>query len=233
MGNLLDYYIIESVVDYDNDPLKIGRIKCTIPGVVHSDSTPEEGMPWVRCFKMGAYQTFSRPIKGQKVWVMISKQNQNEFWYFPFHEAIDITKDYIEEYYNENCDVLHARHSGNGDCMMTYDDEQGYLTKIGDDHINLTPKRQFELDCDNKRISIEDDIVYIGDKDKGAKQVTIKGENHQKWISTLSGQFASLAEAAGDIPYTIHLSALLQAISSTLAQNSSPFDIYTKHTKVN
>lgn len=233
MGNLLDYYIIESVVDYDNDPLKIGRIKCTIPGVVHSDSTPEEGMPWVRCFKMGAYQTFSRPIKGQKVWVMISKQNQNEFWYFPFHEAIDITKDYIEEYYNENCDVLHARHSGNGDCMMTYDDEQGYLTKIGDDHINLTPKRQFELDCNGKRIAIKGDQVLIGDQDESAKQKTIMGDNHHAWISELVTNFSSLETKAGENPETSHLCRPIQSIIHTLCMAEQYFKIYTTNTFVN
>jgi hypothetical protein len=253
MGNLLDYYIVESVVDYDNDPLKIGRIKCTIPGVIHSDTTPEEGMPWIRCFRMGSYQTFSRPNKGQKVWVMVSKTNYNEFWYMPFHETIDITQDYIKEYYDENCDVLHARHSGNGDVMTTYDDEHGYNMKIGEDHINLTPKRQLEIDCNEKRIAIKGDYVLLGDKDdficsveKGhGKQPTIKGVNHQAFIKTLASNFQALLAACQENPQTFHLIDSIQRIFTTLEQcategvggpngpDQGGFDIYTEHTLVN
>ena len=252
MGNLLDYYIVESVVDYDNDPLKIGRIKCTIPGVIHSDSTPEEGMPWIRCFRMGAYQTFNRPNKGNKVWVMVSKTNYNEFWYMPFHETIDITQDYIKEYYDENCDVLHARHSGNGDCMVTYDDEHGYNIKIGDDHINLTPKRQLEIDCEDKRIEIYGHKIYIGNKDSNDderrknKHPTIKGRNHQRFIQDLAQAFGQLEQLAQDNPLTWHLTPPLQQITLILNSCSSEttfgsqqkgnekggYDIYTENTLV-
>ena len=253
MGNLLDYYIVESVVDYDNDPLKIGRIKCTIPGVIHSDTTPEEGMPWIRCFRMGSYQTFSRPNKGQKVWVMVSKTNYNEFWYMPFHETIDITQDYIKEYYDENCDVLHARHSGNGDVMTTYDDEHGYNIKIGEDHINLTPKRQLEIDCNEKRIAIDGNRVLLGDKDNNittvakapGKQRTIKGENHKNWVSAITSSVQSLLSDAKKNPQTYHLAPSLNLIINVLRScdtagfgggggaNQGPFSIYTEHTYVN
>ncbi len=237
MGNLLDYYIVESVVDYDNDPLKIGRIKCTIPGVIHSDSTPEEGMPWIRCFRMGAYQTFSRPNKGNKVWVLVSKTNYNEFWYMPFHETIDITQDYIKEYYDENCDVLHARHSGNGDCMVTYDDEHGYNIKIGDDHINLTPKRQLEIDCEDKRIEIYGHKIYIGDKNRKTHEKTIMGEQHQKFIQALATAFGNLEQQAQDNPLTWHLTVPLQQIQNILGScnkdNPGFKKIYTENTLVN
>lgn len=237
MGNLSDYYIVESVVDYDNDPLKIGRIKCTIPGVIHSDTTPEEGMPWIRCFRMNGYQSFSRPNKGQKVWVLASKTNYNEFWYFPFNESIDITQDYIKEYYDENCDVLHARHSGNGDVMFTYDNEHGYNIKIGDDHINLTPKRQFELDCDECRISANGNKIMIGSKDEKTKQKIILGDNFQNFIGGLLTAFQTLKEKTEDNPLTIHLAPAVEDIMEVLRGSSNENGengtyIYSKYTKV-
>lgn len=228
MGELEDYYVVQGIVDYDDDPLKVGRIKCTIPGVVHSTSTPKEAMPWIRCFKMGAYQTFSRPIKGQKVWVLISKTNYNEFWWFPFFETIDITQSYIEEYYNENCDVLHARHSGNGDCMMTYDDKQGYLTKIGDDHINLMPKRQYEVDCGDCRICIEGDNVYLGDKNKDTKEAAVMGQKCQIMRGEVIKALEKLFKAAAPNPWTTHLAEPIKDM-----QKAFNADILAKKTFVN
>ena len=216
MGELEDYYVVQGIVDYDDDPLKVGRIKCTIPGVIHSSSTPEEAIPWIRCFKMGAYQTFSRPIKGQKVWVLISKTNYNEFWWFPFFETIDITQSYIEEYYNENCDVLHARHSGNGDCMMTYDDKQGYLTKIGEDHINLMPRRQYEVDCDDCRICIEGNKVYLGDKNKDTKEPAVMGTKCQIMRAKVAQALMTLAGEAGYLPWTLHLADGIRNVAGAL-----------------
>lgn len=204
MGELEDYYIIQSVVEYDNDPLCIGRIKCTIPGVIHSDTTDEEAMPWIRCFKMGAYQTFSRPIVGQKVWVLISKTNYNEFWWFPFYENIDICQQYLEEYYDYQPDIFHARHSGNGDAMSTYDDKQGYMIKIGDDHINLKPNKEFEIDCQDCRMCIKSNKVYLGDKD-GEKEKAVMGNKCLKLRSTLKEKAEALAKAAGEDTHTTKL----------------------------
>lgn len=227
---LIDYYVIESVVDYDNDPLKIGRIKCTIPGVVHAGSTPEEGMPWIRCFKMGGYQTFTRPIKGQKVWVLISKTNYNEFWWFPFHEAIDITKDYIEEYYDENCDVFHARHSGAGDCMMTYDDEQGYVTKIGDDHINLTPRRECEINANSMTMEIKDNQVHLGKQGGPWSQVVI-WQLTQQFLNKCAGYFAELATCATKTGICADMAGPFGGLASTCteAELFSP-DTYASNT---
>lgn len=227
MGELVDYYIIQSVVEYDNDPLKIGRIKCTIPGVIHSDTTDEEAMPWVRCFKMGAYQTFSRPIVGQKVWVLISKTNYNEFWWFPFYENIDICQQYLEEYYDYQPDIFHARHTGNGDAMSTYDDKQGYLTKIGDDHINLKPNKELELDCQDCRMCIKSNKVYLGDKD-GKHEPAIMGNKCNKMRGSLKSEFEQLQIKATSNPHTSPLAKHFGNIATILTED----DLLTKYTHI-
>lgn len=219
MGELVDYYIIQSIVEYDNDPLKIGRIKCTIPGVVHSDTTDEEAMPWIRCFKMGAYQTFSRPIVGQKVWVLISKTNYNEFWWFPFYENIDICQQYLEEYYDYQPDIFHARHTGNGDAMSTYDDKQGYLTKIEDDHINLKPNKELELDCQDCRMCIKGNKVYLGDKDEAKHEPAIMGKKCETMRNNLQKQFIGLFKDAMKDQHTIKLAPYFKEIANILPQD--------------
>ena len=44
MGELIDYYIIESVIEYVDDPLKIGRVRASIPGVIHHTTTVKEAL---------------------------------------------------------------------------------------------------------------------------------------------------------------------------------------------
>ena len=228
MGELIDYYVILSIVEHIDDPLHIGRIRCTIPGVIHSDTTKEEAMPWIRCFKMGAYQTFSAPMVGQKVWVMISKTNYNEFWWFPFFETIDIVQSFLDEHYEDQPEVFHARHTGNGDAMHTYDDKQGYLMKLGDDHINLKPSKEYEVDCNDCRICITGNKVQLGDKE-GDKEPAVMGKKCLKRRNDLKQKTEQLAQAAMGNPYTTHLASPLKALASAFTQE----DILAEYTLVN
>ena len=195
MGELIDYYIIEGVVEYTDDPLKIGRVQCSIPGVVHHSAgqTEEKGaLPWVRPFKMYGYQTFSKPMQGQKVWVLASKSNYNEFWWFPFNETLDIVQGYLNEYYNENPDVFHARVNYAGSAMSTWDDKQGYKWLIGEDYIDFFPTREFKLKVNECNINITSgNIIEIGGDGAGEYEKAVKGEQ----LNTLLGKLKSACEA--------------------------------------
>jgi hypothetical protein len=89
--------------------------------------------------------------------------------------------------------------------MMTYDDKQGYLTKIGDDHINLMPRRQYEVDCDDCRICIEGNKVYLGDKNKDTKEPAVMGIKCQIMRAKVTQALMTLAGTAGTFPWTLHL----------------------------
>ena len=131
MGELIDYYIIESVIEYVDDPLKIGRVRASIPGVIHHTTTVKEALPWIRPFKMYCYQTFTKPLKGQKIWVLVNKSNYNEFWWFPFFETTNIVQGYLNEYYEDTPDVFHAREEMETPIMSTWDNKQGYKQVMG------------------------------------------------------------------------------------------------------
>lgn len=207
MGELIDYYIILSTVEFDNDPLKFGRIKCQIPGVIHTSTTEEEAMPWVRPFKMYGYQTFSRPIVGQKVWVLVSKTNYNEFWWFPFHETQDFVQSYLEKNYDNQPDVFNYRSCGCGDAMFTFDEENGYLMQIGPDSINLKTNREMKIKVNSCRLMVEGDLVYAGHGDShGSYEPCVMGNKCKEMRSQLAAAFTKLATAAKGSPYTSHLS---------------------------
>ena len=211
MGELIDYYVILSIVAYDNDPLKFGRIKCSIPGVVHTDSTEEEAMPWVRPFKMFGYQTFSRPLVGQKVWVLANKNNYNEFWWYPYHETTDLVQNYLNENYDNQPDVFNSRETGSAQILFTYDDEHGYKMSIGEDFINLRPDNTAKIHCDNARVMLEGNKTYCGcGDDTGSYEPCVMGNKCKKMQNQLSTDFAALYAAAGSKTWTMHLQPAIQ-----------------------
>lgn len=221
MGELENYYIILSEVKYADDPMKYGRIKCDIPGVIHSSTIlPEaypDAMPWVRPFKMYCYQTFTRPIVGQKVWVLCSKTNYNEYWWFPFYETLDFVQKFIEENYDNQPDVMHARQGSSGEVIFTYDDEHGYIMKLADDYLNLRPNREMKIAFNDCRIMIEGNLQYSGGgDDHGSYEPCVMGYKCQNMRSQMAGEFNQLATKAAANPYTSPLSPHFAQIAKQL-----------------
>ena len=85
--------LLPGVIEDVEDPMKIGRIKCIIPGYV-DPSFSKENMPWVRPLFMYNHQSFSKPIKGYKVWILVNKVNYNEYWYFHFLNLMMLLKNF-------------------------------------------------------------------------------------------------------------------------------------------
>lgn len=219
MGELQDYYVIRSVVIYDEDPLKIGRVKCNIPGVVNKETSRIEAIPWCRPYRMHGYQTFSRPLVDELVWVLISKTNYNEFWWTYFHETIDITQEFLNEYYDHQPDVFHARNASKV-VMNTFDDIRGYYTKIGDDYLNLSMKREMKIAFNGCRIMIEGDNVYCGGgDDHGSYEPTVKGIQCQEMLNALKQACNKLIEGCAKDGHLEHLTPGFMAMNKAFDQD--------------
>ena len=195
MGELEDYYVIESVVQWDDDPFKFGRIKCDIPGVINHKTTQKDAMPWIRPLRMHGYQTFSRPVVGEKVWVLVSKTNYNEFWWTHFHETIDIVQDFLNEYYDHQPDVFHARNTCTADVMSTFDDERGYYMKMGEDHVNFKLNREMDISFGDCKIKIENNKLYCG-SDNESYEPAVKGNQCQDMRKDMASKFSKLSGLA-------------------------------------
>lgn len=191
MGELINYYIILGEIKYNDDPMKFGRIKCDMPGVIHSATSDEEAMPWIRPFKMSGYQTFTKPLVGQKVWVLCSKVNYNEYWWFPFYETQDFVQEYISANYDNQPDVIHARQGSAGDALFTYDDSNGYTLRLGDNHINLKPDNTMEILANSCRIKIEGNKVKAG-QGESIDECCLLGKQFNNHYIKLSGFFNAL-----------------------------------------
>lgn len=191
MGELINYYIILGEIKYNDDPMKFGRVKCDMPGVIHSATSDEEAMPWIRPFKMSGYQTFTKPLIGQKVWVLCSKVNYNEYWWFPFYETQDFVQEYISANYDNQPDVIHARQGSAGDALFTYDDSNGYTLRLGGNHINLKPDNTMEILANSCRIKIDGNKIYAG-QGESIDECCLLGKQFNDHYTKLSGFFNAL-----------------------------------------
>lgn len=222
MGELIDFNIHLGIVEHTDDPLKIGRVRCSIISVVgHSTTEEPEALPWARPFKMGAYQTFSKPIAGQKVWILSNKKNYNEFWWFPFFETSDIVQGFLEEHYDDDPDVFHARESFTTPIMATWDNTQGYKWVIGEDYIDFFPTREFKLKVNECNINVTSgNIIEIGSDKSGGYEPAVMGNKCQSLRGDIQEKCMAVASAAGDRSETIHLQEPLRQLANSFTSQN-------------
>lgn len=185
--------LLPGVIVDTKDPQKLGRIKCVIPGYVDA-SFSNENMPWVRPLGMFNHQSFSKMMKGYKVWVLVNKSNYNEYWYFPFFEFNDVAKAYLGDVYdNDQPEILVCHNCGGNHATLTYDEKNGYSEKIGQNHIDLHPDGKIELLGQQGNIVIDGSHVTIG-KTSGNNQPAVLGTELKNILSGLKDAMGKLKE---------------------------------------
>ena len=220
--------LIPSVIYDVNDPLKLGRIKCVVPGFIDNSTMSLENMPWVRPLEMTRHQSFSKPVKGFKVWVLVNKANYNEYWYIPFFEYNDITKQYLDGVYEEQPEVIISHNNGGNHAMLTYDEKNGFIEKLGQHHIELHPNGHISLLGGQQEVDIDGE-VKIG-KQGGDYKRAVKGEPLKDILDNLNKAFNTLATASANNPFTSHLTPGFEMCKTALADTQS---ILAKNVKVN
>jgi hypothetical protein len=207
MGDLENYYIVSGTVEYNDDPMHFGRCKCNIPGVIHEDTSHRDAMPWIRPFKMNNFQAFSKPQKGQHVWVMLNKNNYNEMWWSPTHETSPFVNEYLKANYDNQPEIINARTTGQGNAMLTFDDNNGYKISIGNDFINIGMNKSITLKAEQGIVQIKGGNVWAGQgENHGAYQPVVLYNNFNEWCEGIVDSLNSLNQAASSMGWlTGHL----------------------------
>lgn len=231
--NLADFKLLPAVIDSTNDPEKLGRVKCTIPGVTDNSMICEDNMPWVMPLPMSGYQRFSMPMQGQKVWVLVDNDDNKNLWYIPLFEYIDITEDYLNETYGKSTEVLVSRNLGGQKAMSTYDDDNGFVTELRNSKIQIEQDGDVMIKSNDSNVRINGGVVFTGkgtENDNGYERA-VKGETLRNLLNDLKGKFSTFKEACNSSPYTKHLSlpkGPLDGIIDTLSKAESILCNYTK-----
>lgn len=131
--------VIATVLD-DHDPKKLGRIKVGAPGVFDRTTMSIDSIPWVYPFTMCHMQSFTHMQAGSKVWLIMNKENQEEFWWIPYHELYDDTKAAIND--DVESDVLFSRNIQGKIVQIYHNKEEGLVIKNGTALIELNNNGQ-------------------------------------------------------------------------------------------
>ena len=213
--NLSNCEVIPSVIVDDKDPMKLGRIKCVVPGFIDNSTMSLENMPWIRPIGMTRHQSFSKPVKGFKVWVIINKANYNEYWYWPFFEYNDITRQYLNETYDsDQPEIIVSHNNGGNHAMLTYDEKNGYNQKLGQHHIEMHPDGHISVLGGGLEVDIDGE-VKVG-KQGGSYERAVKGETLVQLFQDLTEKFSALEQAASSCVFTTNLVTPIQEIKSVL-----------------
>lgn len=219
--------LLPAVISDTKDPLKLGRIKCVIPGYVDA-SFSNENMPWVRPLGMTRHQSFSKMMPGFKVWVLVNKNNYNEYWYFPFFEFNDVSKSYLDSTYdNEQPEIIVSHNNGKNHAIFTYDESNGYSQKLGQNHIDIHPDGQIELLGNDGVVKIDGSKVYIGNNNDSMPHVAAFGDVIEEKLSNLQTKLYALAAACSSkgVPLTDDFIAAAETLNE-LDQIKSQENVY-------
>lgn len=203
-----DYTIRLGIVILNNDPQKLGRVKCSIPDYWDpATMDKDKALPWVYRWPMCGYQQFSLMMQNSKVWVLSSKTNPYEHWYIPYPELNPNTKELLNNY--KDCDILISRYADESNAQLFYTKDEGFKTILGENYMHLKANGDIEHLSNGTVSKIEGKIYYCGEQD-GEWEPMVLGDKLNDLCGTFSQDLAQLIAAANGSPYTTHLAAPLQ-----------------------
>lgn len=161
--NLSACKTVVSVIVNVNDPNKEGAVQCNIPGHLDDAAVPKNIMPWVKPLMMGRTQSFTKPQVGDKALVLINDGNDKEYWYVLLNEPHQLLKTYLNAKYDKNPEVLFCQDHGDKQILFTYDDEDGFVMRIGDNILALRPDGKVDMSSGQSvGVGISGDKIQLG-----------------------------------------------------------------------
>ena len=183
--NLKDVEAKEAVIVYSDDPDRLGRIKVTCPGEFDTGTMDQELLPWVYPFNMTHFNAFTRMLPGAKVWLLKNKDNHNEYYYWPFFEEIQLTRDFLEKHYDDNPEVIFARDDAGVPALITFDSEEGIYLKVKEYYVNIRPNSDIIIHSTQVDMDIKDGHVWLGGTNAGGYEPIVMGNNLKLRLTAL------------------------------------------------
>ena len=208
--------LLPGIIINANDPKKIGRIKCDVPGVFDSSTMNEEGLPWIYPLTQAGFQRWSTPIKGHKVWVFKTSDNYQEFWYIPMAEITTTTKSLIEGDDYETAEVLISRNIGTQSVTVYYKESEGVVIQLGGAKININPDQEIELTAGGSAVKLKNGKVYAGNGSDG--EHAAKGDSLQQLLENLQNKLMETSSAASVNPFTATLAQSIMNCANAIGE---------------
>lgn len=206
--------ILPGVVVDANDPKKMGRIKAVVPGLFDNSTMDVEDMFWVIPFSCNGYQRVSKPMEGQKVWVLQDPSNEYEYYYIPRWESNTNT---VVAQQDDDYDVLVSRSGEVAGQQMYYSMQQGFVTRIGQiASTTMSQDGNIENLSNGVEVSIKSSKVYCGTKDQASHPMVL-GDELYTLLGNLESGLNKTKQLAQANMYTSTLVPGLEACEKAIA----------------
>ena len=218
-----------SVIFNVDDPLHLQRVQCAIPGVYDPSTMDKELIPWIRPLGIGKHQTFSKPVKGNKVWVLKNESNYNECYYISMAEWDACAKEWIEANYDKDGELIMSKMNGSSSSQISYDTDDGIVAHIDEYKQQITPTGSILLHGNGGDVDIRDGNVFCGSND-GSYEYGVLGETLVRLLRDIG---SNLQNCAGCTSGAYMTSAMSTHMTNAATLCASADKILTTRLKVN
>lgn len=215
--------ILPGTVVCAEDPKKMGRIKAVVPGWFDNSSMNEEDMYWINPFSSGGgYQRVSKPLEGQKVWVLHDTTNEYEYYWIPMFETNINTTAAQQDF---DYDVLVSRSGKGVGSQQFYTGQQGFVTRIGKNTMtNMTQGGDIINSSFGVEMSMKGGKAYVGQEGK-CDQPMVLGNVLYELLGELKKGLNNLYQLAQSNAYCTNLcpgiNECIKAISDNMDKMNS------------
>ncbi len=208
--------ILPGTVINAEDPKKLGRVKAVVPGWFDNSSMDEDAMYWISPFTCAGYQRVSKPLEGQKIWVLHDSSNEYEYYYIMMCETNINTTAAQQDF---DYDVLVSRSGKGVGAQQFYTGNQGFVTRIGENaETNMSQNGDITNKSNGVEISVKGAHAYVGLEGK-CDEAMIRGNQLYKLLSDLSASLQALYTAANMNIYTTSLCEPIQQCMDAIDDN--------------
>lgn len=204
-----------TVID-EVDKEGLGRVKVGAFGQFDRRTMSIDAIPPARPFTMSGSSNYAQPYLGQKVWLLHNKNSEDEYWYIPFHELNQSTKEILKQ--SPDCDVLLAKQKLGSTVQLYQSQGDGFVMKNGDAALKLDNEGAISLQTDktgnNVGLKIEGNAAVVGDETN--PQPMVLGDNLMQTLSQLATDLQQAAVAANEDGHSAALCGALQQASKNL-----------------
>ena len=194
--------LIPGVVQDNQAPEKLQRVKAVIPGVFDNSTMDVEAMPWVYPLIHHGYQSYNTMLPGTKIWVLIDPTNYYGYFYLPFFQMNDNTKELIKD--EGETDVVLSRDLGGKSASIYYNTEDGIKLCIGETKVQICTNGDIIVFSDGVSFKIVGGVCYAGTDDGDYEQMVL-GNKLVGVLCQLASDFSSLSAIAKGSPYTMKI----------------------------
>lgn len=207
----LDLYV--GVVVDANDPKHLCRVKAVAPGLFDNSTMDINDMHWVHPFTAQGYQRVSKPMEGQKIWILNDKTNEYGYWYLPYPELNTNTTACVQ---SDDTDVIVSRSGAGVGNQMYYNRDEGFVTRTSTEGCQqLLPNGDIKNTSNGTVVSQEGGQVFVGE-DKGAAHQMVLGDKLQELLGNLAKDLSNLSVKAGSFWATAGLASDFATASSNI-----------------